>query len=87
MADEPLASATGGTASSTGESHSSFPGLTCVALNTDAIRDLGKRLEKEQGPDDVKHIKKICLMSNACAAVGLAVGGGQAARTRDCGVL
>merc|ERR1740130_1361108 len=33
---------------------------------------LGKRLEKAQGEDDVNHIKKICLWSNTCAAVGLA---------------
>lgn len=39
------------------------------------LRDsaLGKRLESEQGDDDVRHIKKICLMANSCAALGLAV--------------
>eukprot|EP00614_Pseudopedinella_elastica_P021967 CAMPEP_0172613370 /NCGR_PEP_ID=MMETSP1068-20121228/42050_1 /TAXON_ID=35684 /ORGANISM="Pseudopedinella elastica, Strain CCMP716" /LENGTH=491 /DNA_ID=CAMNT_0013417801 /DNA_START=137 /DNA_END=1612 /DNA_ORIENTATION=+ len=37
----------------------------------DEIRDLGRRLEKGQGEDDVKHIKKICLMANTCAFVGL----------------
>jgi len=36
------------------------------------IRDLGNRLEKQQGEADVKHIKKICFMANTCAAVGLA---------------
>jgi len=36
------------------------------------VKALGKRLEKAQGEDDVNHIKKICLWSNTCAAVGLA---------------
>lgn len=35
------------------------------------IRSLGKSLEKGQGIEDVKHIKKICLWSNACAAFGI----------------
>ena len=33
---------------------------------------LGKRLDKEQGEADVKHLKKICLWSNTCAVLGLA---------------
>jgi hypothetical protein len=36
------------------------------------IRALGKRLEAQQGDDDVKHIKKICLVANTCAFAGLA---------------
>ena len=36
------------------------------------VAELGKRLEKNQGADDVAHIKKICLWSNAFAVIGLA---------------
>eukprot|EP00292_Cryptomonas_paramecium_P007218 CAMPEP_0113675388 /NCGR_PEP_ID=MMETSP0038_2-20120614/7984_1 /TAXON_ID=2898 /ORGANISM="Cryptomonas paramecium" /LENGTH=438 /DNA_ID=CAMNT_0000592149 /DNA_START=178 /DNA_END=1494 /DNA_ORIENTATION=- /assembly_acc=CAM_ASM_000170 len=36
------------------------------------VSDLGKRLEKNQGKEDVDHIKKICLWSNTFAAIGLA---------------
>jgi fatty acid desaturase len=36
------------------------------------VAELGKRLEKNQGKDDVDHIKKICLWSNMFAAIGLA---------------
>jgi len=47
-----------------------------LTLDHDAFRSdvgaLGKKLEKNQGEDDVKHLKKICLWSNACAVMGLA---------------
>ena len=36
------------------------------------VAELGKRMEKNQGKDDVDHIKKICLWSNTFAAIGLA---------------
>jgi len=35
------------------------------------IMDLGKRIEKNQGVDDVAHLQKLCFWSNACAIVGL----------------
>ena len=35
------------------------------------IKELGKRLSDEQGPDDVKHLHKMIMWSNSCAAVGL----------------
>lgn len=35
------------------------------------IRALGKKLEAEQGPEDVAHLNKMISWSNACAAVGL----------------
>jgi fatty acid desaturase len=38
---------------------------------TDEIRELGDKLEKQQGPDDVRHLNKIVGWSNLCAAVGL----------------
>jgi len=37
---------------------------------TKEIRDLGNRLEKEQGEADVRHLKKIIGWSNMCALVG-----------------
>jgi len=47
-----------------------------INFNHDAFKkdvdELGKRLEKNQGEDDVKHLKKICFWSNACAVLGLA---------------
>ena len=36
------------------------------------VSELGARLERSQGPDDVAHLKKICLWSNAFAVLGLA---------------
>jgi len=39
---------------------------------TEEIRDLGDKLEKQQGPDDVRHLNKIVGWSNMCAAVGIA---------------
>lgn len=38
---------------------------------TKEIRELGEKLEKEQGPDDVRHLNKIVGWSNMCALVGL----------------
>mmetsp|Transcript_21555 Transcript_21555/g.27200 ORF Transcript_21555/g.27200 Transcript_21555/m.27200 type:complete len:429 (+) Transcript_21555:32-1318(+) len=38
---------------------------------TEEIRQLGEKLEKEQGEDDVRHLNKIVGWSNLCAAVGL----------------
>lgn len=35
------------------------------------IRELGKKLEKEQGPADVAHLNKMIMWSNSFAAVGL----------------
>lgn len=35
------------------------------------IQELGDRLEKEQGEDDVRHLNKIVGWSNMCAAIGL----------------
>jgi len=35
------------------------------------IQALGKKLEAEQGPADVKHLNKIVMWSNMCAAIGL----------------
>eukprot|EP00980_Cylindrotheca_fusiformis_P001188 scaffold328_cov130-Cylindrotheca_fusiformis.AAC.2 len=35
------------------------------------IRELGKRLDANQGPADVAHLNKMILWSNTCAAVGL----------------
>eukprot|EP00934_Nitzschia_sp_Nitz4_P001211 Nitzschia sp. Nitz4//scaffold93_size78505//1643//2962//NITZ4_005409-RA/size78505-processed-gene-0.95-mRNA-1//-1//CDS//3329560255//1211//frame0 len=35
------------------------------------IRALGQKLESEQGPEDVAHLNKMIMWSNACAAVGL----------------
>lgn len=35
------------------------------------IKALGKKLEKEQGPDDVAHLNKMIMWSNAFAAFGL----------------
>jgi hypothetical protein len=47
-----------------------------INFNHDAFKkdvdELGKRLEKNQGEDDVKHLKKICFWSNTCAVLGLA---------------
>lgn len=39
------------------------------------IRDLGERLKKEQGPDDVRHLHKMVMWSNICALVGFATMG------------
>ena len=36
------------------------------------IRDLGKKLKDQQGPEDVRHLKKIVLWSNLCTGVGIA---------------
>jgi len=38
---------------------------------TKEIRDLGKRLENEQGDADVRHLNKMIAWSNLCAFVGL----------------
>ena len=35
------------------------------------IKELGKKLEKEQGPDDVAHLNKMIGWSNRFAAIGL----------------
>lgn len=35
------------------------------------INALGKKLEQEQGPADVKHLQRMVMWSNICAAVGL----------------
>jgi hypothetical protein len=35
------------------------------------INALGKKLEQEQGEADVRHLNKMILWSNICAAVGL----------------
>jgi hypothetical protein len=35
------------------------------------ITALGKRLEAEQGKDDVRHLNKMIMWSNVCAALGL----------------
>jgi Fatty acid desaturase len=35
------------------------------------IQALGKKLEAEQGPADVKHLNKMVMWSNVCAAIGL----------------
>jgi fatty acid desaturase len=35
------------------------------------IRALGKKLQDEQGPDDVQHLQKMVLWSNICAWTGL----------------
>jgi fatty acid desaturase len=37
---------------------------------TKEIRELGDKLEKQQGPDDVRHLNKIVGWSNMCALVG-----------------
>jgi len=37
---------------------------------TKEIRELGDKLEKEQGPDDVRHLNKIVGWSNMCFLVG-----------------
>jgi len=42
---------------------------------TKEIADLGKTLEKNQGPADVAHLNKIVLWSNLCALVGIATMG------------
>jgi fatty acid desaturase len=34
------------------------------------IRELGDKLEKQQGEDDVRHLNKMVMWSNLCAAVG-----------------
>jgi len=41
-----------------------------VAFTTE-IKELGSKLEKNQGPADVIHLNKMINWSNACAAVGL----------------
>jgi len=38
---------------------------------TEEIRALGEKLEKQQGDADVRHLNKIVMWSNLCAAVGL----------------
>ena len=44
-------------------------------FDTDGFRkevdELGDKLLKQQGPEDVKHLKKMIMWSNVCAAVGL----------------
>lgn len=35
------------------------------------ITALGKKLEQEQGPADVKHLQRMVMWSNMCAATGL----------------
>jgi fatty acid desaturase len=42
--------------------------LTAFAAD---IKALGKKLQDEQGPDDVKHLHKMVMWSNICAWVGL----------------
>jgi len=37
------------------------------------MRALGKELLANQGADDVNHLRKMCLWSNLCAIVGVAV--------------
>lgn len=48
-----------------------------AAVDVDAfrrdMRALGKELLANQGPDDVKHLRKMCLWSNLCAVVGVTV--------------
>ena len=41
------------------------------------IRALGDKLEKEQGEADVRHLNKMVMWSNMCAAVGLLDDGSQ----------
>jgi len=38
---------------------------------TEEIRVLGEKLEKQQGDEDVRHLRKMVAWSNTCAAVGL----------------
>ena len=38
---------------------------------TEEIRALGKKLETEQGPDDVNHLNRMIFVSNSFAAMGL----------------
>lgn len=38
---------------------------------TEEVRVLGKRLEKDQGPEDVAHLNKIIAWSNICGLVGV----------------
>jgi len=38
---------------------------------TEEIRELGEKLEREQGDDDVRHLNKIVGWSNMCALVGM----------------
>jgi len=38
---------------------------------TKEIKELGERLEQQQGEDDVRHLNKIVGWSNMCAAVGM----------------
>jgi len=44
-------------------------------FDTDGFRaevdELGNKLLKQQGPEDVQHLKKMIMWSNVCAAVGL----------------
>jgi len=48
-----------------------------AAVDIDAFRQdmraLGKELVANQGADDVKHMRKMCLWSNMCAVVGVTV--------------
>jgi len=39
------------------------------------IKELGSKLEKQQGPKDVRHLNKMIAWSNACGAVGLVMMG------------
>ena len=39
------------------------------------IKELGKRLEKDQGPADVAHLNKMIMWSNTFAAIGLSTMG------------
>ena len=38
---------------------------------TEEIRELGEKLEREQGDDDVRHLNKIVGWSNMCALIGM----------------
>jgi fatty acid desaturase len=35
------------------------------------VQELGQRLERGQGEDDVRHLQRICLWSNALGVLGL----------------
>jgi fatty acid desaturase len=39
------------------------------------VKELGEKLEKNQGPEDVKHLNKMIMWSNLCGFVGLAMMG------------
>ena len=46
------------------------------------IRAIGARYHTEQGPADIAHLRKLCLWSNICAAVGLITMAGAAFPSR-----